>query len=377
MEEKKALIVKDLFLNLAELGKIKIGGLGEERTARSGKAYKLPQKLDHFVITKNVRDSGGRLIIDTTIMDKLDADPKSIAVTLLYDDPRKNLVSFYALYSGGYRVCWGDGETAQRRGYKDRKNDKGETIREYSDDWKKITCPLRECPEWKANRCKMHGILSVVLRESPVVGGVYRFRTTSRNSIQYLYSSMAFLGKIAYNVLAGLPLRLVIQPETREAKGHGRVLIQTVNLLYDGSMEDLRNKALEVAQTRATVHIEMKQIESQIKALPDESNAEQYAIEQEYHPESREIVPQFQNGKVEEAKIEKEPVKKESEKQEPKEPEKPKASEKPESSTKPKEEKKEEKNKPVKDQIDWDKPKLKSKKEAEKPVNEEPKPLFP
>ena len=35
---------------LPELGKIKIGGLGQERQARSGGTYRQPVKDDHFTI---------------------------------------------------------------------------------------------------------------------------------------------------------------------------------------------------------------------------------------------------------------------------------------------------------------------------------------
>ena len=42
-------------LRLAPIGKIKIGRKGEERTSGGGGKYRLPEKLDHFLITTRAR----------------------------------------------------------------------------------------------------------------------------------------------------------------------------------------------------------------------------------------------------------------------------------------------------------------------------------
>jgi hypothetical protein len=108
--------IKGVTFQLAERWKIKIGGLTDyngdnEKLRKKG----LPIKYDHFLITKLGRDQGGRLVVDDEVMKQLqgnDAKLTKIDITLLYDDPAKNMPSFYAIYSGGYRACFGDGNVA-------------------------------------------------------------------------------------------------------------------------------------------------------------------------------------------------------------------------------------------------------------------------
>ena len=59
---------------LVELGAVRIGTLGEERTSRSGGTYRLPQKLDHFIVTTNVRDDHGLLKNDVGLLERLKSD---------------------------------------------------------------------------------------------------------------------------------------------------------------------------------------------------------------------------------------------------------------------------------------------------------------
>src|SRR5687768_3771278 len=56
---------------LCELGKIKIGGLGEARQKQGGGTWRLPRKDDHFTITTLYRDARGDLLPDKELMDQL------------------------------------------------------------------------------------------------------------------------------------------------------------------------------------------------------------------------------------------------------------------------------------------------------------------
>ena len=70
-------MIKGIRPALAEGGKIKIGGLGEPRQSKKGGTYRLPVKLDHFLITKTNRvsdDPNADLEPDTELMAALPAD---------------------------------------------------------------------------------------------------------------------------------------------------------------------------------------------------------------------------------------------------------------------------------------------------------------
>jgi hypothetical protein len=58
------------------------------------------------------------------------------------------------------------------------------------------TCFRQEPSYAGRDRCKMNGNLSVLIDGMGGVGGVWRFRTTSYNSIVGIMSSMAFLRSI-------------------------------------------------------------------------------------------------------------------------------------------------------------------------------------
>ena len=64
-------MIKNLIPSLPEHGKIKAGTKGEEVVSSQGNKFRLPKKLDHFIITTTERDQDGNLVLDTDLMDKL------------------------------------------------------------------------------------------------------------------------------------------------------------------------------------------------------------------------------------------------------------------------------------------------------------------
>jgi hypothetical protein len=281
-----------LYLNLREKGHIKIGGLKKEvKIAKESKReWHQPEKYDHFVITTMERDSGDRLVVNEEIMKSLPKNPKKLHILFLFDDPKKNLLSYYALYAGTKKICWGDGlRDGERRRYKgEGKN------RVWLNEWDDIECDVATCKHRESGECKMHGVLTALLVDDPTVGGVYRFRTTGTNSVRYLYSTMALIQNIAHKVLSGIPLLLTVQPETKTDKTHKKRLIYTVGLEFDGTIPELRATAIEAAKARSTVAIEMRDIREQIKALPDETETEERAIAQEFSPDTQDAEITFE-----------------------------------------------------------------------------------
>src|SRR5262249_48057625 len=117
---------------VCELGKIKIGGLGEKRTSKSGGEYRMPVKLDHFRITKLTRDKNGDLIEDAELMAALashadtDGNLPQLPVSLLTNEAEEVLQAASLWYNGKKVAARSGGATLTV--YFDR--EKGEWLKE-------------------------------------------------------------------------------------------------------------------------------------------------------------------------------------------------------------------------------------------------------
>ncbi len=253
----RSLMVKNLFPGLVERGKIKIGRKGHMTTSRGGTDFQPPVKLDHFVVTTLARDDTGNFIRDEEIHKTLGNEPKRIPVRLLFDDPGLNFQSRYAAFKGRTLWCAGDGETAMRL-----VDDKAERER--------VQCPChRQDPTYEGkDKCKINGTLSVIIDGAECVGGVWKFRTTSYNSVTGLMSSLALIQRITGGVLAGIPLVLTLNPKTVVTPVQGTTqTVYVVGLEYEGAPEALQKIGYEMALNSATHHARIDQIEDQARRL--------------------------------------------------------------------------------------------------------------
>ena len=227
-------MIRNLRPKLCEQGKIKIGRLGNERTAKDGKStYRLPNKLDHFIITTTERDSTGNFIPNVSLMKEIAEIVKEPAdhlittpVYLLFDDIDSNFYTTYNCYQGKSRICTGDGEKA--------------VILKTGEE---ITCP---CPrldqDYKGpTPCKPYGRLSVVLQSMDIIGGAWVYRTTGWNSVQDILGSLMLIKRVAGR-LSGIPLMLKLFPKTTQLP-RGPVTVYTVSLIFAGSALALAEEA--------------------------------------------------------------------------------------------------------------------------------------
>lgn len=284
MDEKVILapMIKGIMPGLPEIGKIKIGMKGEMRTSRNKKEFQLPQKLDHFIITTLERGQDGNFLRDESVHQNLGQKPRSIPVSLLYDDPALNFQCRWACFTGTQLWCTGDGENAYRK-----QKDGSQLLR---------TCPCeRNQPDFDADqyRCKPSGVLSVVLNDMAIVGGVYKFRTTSYNSVINLMSSLALIQRITGGVLAGIPLHMTVRPKTVIIpKTQKTMQVWIVGLEYRGSVENLAQIGFETAMDNAKRRVQIEDIETVAKqmigtpAMLTEGESEQ-DIAEEFYPEAR------------------------------------------------------------------------------------------
>lgn len=258
----RATSIKGLIPALPERGKVKIGIRGKTRTSKDGNEFQPPIKLDHFVITTLERGSDNNLVRDDAMHEMLGEEkPTALPIRLLYDDPELNFISRYAAYKGRTLWCSGDGERATRLGP--------------NNQFQEISCPCflsdpAYAPKSRSDlpRCKMNGALSVIIDGASGLGGVWKFRTTSYNSINGILSSMMFLRRLTGGILANIPLKLKIQPKQAVAPTDGSpVQIYFVTLEYDGDMQSLQQTAHQIALDRATTRVSIAEIETEARRV--------------------------------------------------------------------------------------------------------------
>lgn len=256
--------IKNLVPQLAERGKIKIGGLGDERK-KQGKdeTYRLPVKYDYFLITTVQRDTAGRLLPDTALMDRLKQAQGSaqklveIPVRLLYDDIDLNFLTRYSCYVGNRCWCTGDGEKAERLNEKNK--------------YEPVTC----CPCERSgplypnkDKCKIMGTFQVLIEGVDRIGGVWKFRSTSWNTVTGILSSLALIKTITGGPLAGIPLWMVLSPKTVTIPGSGQsMVVYVVSLEYRGPETQLVELGYEIARKRLEHRVKMEQIETEARKM--------------------------------------------------------------------------------------------------------------
>lgn len=277
-------MIKNLRPGLPEFGKIKAGTKGEEAVSTQGTKFRLPKKLDHYIITTTQRDEEGNFVLDTELMDALkesknailDADKNiiGIPIRLLYNSIDLNFSTRYAAYVGGKCVCSGDGEKGKTR------------------DGREIDCPCKQQdPEYKGkDKCKANGRLICIIDGAPIVGACHILRTTSINTVKSILASLAFIRTAASGNLGFLPLHLILKAKTVTIPGTGQpTTVYVSSIVYRGSIESLRKDALGMAKDKAQYLLEMDTVEASAKELldkMDESEQEQKDINDEFYPDT-------------------------------------------------------------------------------------------
>mgnify|MGYP001317446236 CR=1 FL=1 len=253
---KRSPICKNLIPGLTERGKIKIGCKGAMRKSSAGNPYQQPVKLDHFIVTTLERSQDGNFVKDETIHKIIGDKPKEIPVMLMFDDIALNFQCRYACYNGKTLFCSGDGEFAdQLTEQKTRKE---------------VSCPCyRHEPTYTGkDKCKINGTLSVMIQGVNHVGGIHKFRTTGYNSTVGILSSLTLIRSLTGGYLAGLPLKMTIQPKvcTSPVDGSSQT-VYVVGVEFAGSLSDLQQKTLQIAQGNAEFKARMLNVENEVRKL--------------------------------------------------------------------------------------------------------------
>lgn len=286
-ESKNALspIIYDISPGLTEIGKIKIGRKGETVQTGNNKTFQKPEKLDYFIITKLDRENNGNFTEDKQLIEKLKKlqgiqKLTRIPIVLLFNPVDLNLIGRYTCYTGRTRWCSGDGKKALRLSA----DKKGYDV---------VSCPCeRKDPAYEGNdKCKVASCLSCVIKGADKIGGVWKFRSTSYNTYVGLLSTLTHLFQLTNGYLAGIDLDLVIYPKMgADPKTGDQRKIFVVGIEYNGSIENLRKTALQIATTSEVYKAEIKQVEQRalrfIETEVVEDNEKDFA--DEYYPEQAE-----------------------------------------------------------------------------------------
>ena len=259
------MVIVNLSGGLPERGHIKIGKKGEKRESKSGGAWQPPQKLDHFIITTMVRAVDGNFEPDTALMNQIAAategDPKRlirIPVLLLYNDITLNFATRYAAYEKpGRAFCSGNGEAA-----KELQKDGSYAERKCPCD--RVTQGFN--PSAGNPKCKPNGILTVEIVGAKSIGGVWKFRTTSWNTIKSVLGQLAYYQALTGGELSGLPLVMTVGPKqvTVEEK---QQTIYMVGLEFPGTADMLREAGYKAALQRVQAGLKMELVEATARKM--------------------------------------------------------------------------------------------------------------
>lgn len=280
-----AISEKVLAPRLAEVGRIKIGGLGEKRKAKNGNDFQLPVRFDHFVITKMERGPDGNFARDEQIHKVVGDKPTELRVVLLANDPELNFRTELAFYAGAKCLCRGDGERAeevQANGTRISRECPCPRLDMHNEE--KTKCK----PHEEKTKCKPHGVLSVILAESTIAGGVWRFSTTSWNTVRNLTSSLKFLSLCTGGKLAGIPLILRYYKKQATKPDGSPTTIGVVGLFFAGSTASLLDSAIQQEKMRIGANIQLETLEAQMRrevmANPGPVMDDDEAGSPEFHP---------------------------------------------------------------------------------------------
>jgi len=280
----KSLNVVNLMPGLTERGKIKIGEKGRTIMSAKGKQFQPPQKLDYFKVTCLEKGPDDNYLIDEEVRRLYGDKPRVLPVRLLYDDVDLNFQSRYACFNGKTLWCAGNGRTAYR-------------LTGANGERKEVECPCyRQNPDYQPppgvqDKCKINGTLSVIIDGVERVGGVWKLRTTSYNSVVGILSSLALIQRLTGGPLAGLPLQMTLNPKTVIIPTSGQAMkVWVVGLEYKGTIESLQQIAFEKAKQYALHHVKIEQIEQHARALISHSpvvldDVDPVEVIEEFYPE--------------------------------------------------------------------------------------------
>lgn len=299
---------------LPTIGRIKIG-IKTPYTTRDNKTILIPKKLDHFIITKNIKDESGNFIVDKELMKAVakatgqDVNHITmIPIIFPYIKPDLNLQTWLRSFENGKPYCRGNGEIAERW-------EEGKSFT--------VACPCEryELPDNDSRKCKIYARLNVIIRDAKQFGGVWVFHTTGQRSVLSLISQMSYFSEQLQGYLSHYVFLLMLNQE-RVVTPEGNIsTIYYVNIVYDPDFDTIENTPLHKFITKSIqlqalpeIKERIKQEEKMLEWMPatilaeEETNIED--IQKEFFPdeEVRQIISEITEKSDEEELTENETI---------------------------------------------------------------------
>lgn len=228
-------MLKGLSITPPVIGRISIGRVVEKNGKR------LPEKDDQFTVTTQIQNRNGWLLhpLNETLRKATTGKLRAIPVRFLFADPDLNLRAEYSCFDRetGRPVCVGNGETCRRA------TDAG--IEE-------LPCPSPDgCAFGQGGACKPYGRLNVLIGdEDGDEMGSFIFRTTSYNSIRTLAARLHYFAAVSGNLLACLPLRLVLRSKSTTQSYRSAIYYVDLGVRAGSSLEAAITEARELDARR-------------------------------------------------------------------------------------------------------------------------------
>ena len=270
---------------LFEVGKIKIGEKGAETQSSKGTKFQPPKKLDHFIVTTAQRGDNGNFLHDIPLMEKIAKETgqhplklQRLPVTVLHNDIAGNLHCFRGYYTRRRCICKCPIDLANPE-----KQQKATFYHEDGNVRAEGDCNPDKCQYWKDDKCKLSGILSVIIRSAPTIGGVWKYRTTSHNTIRALLGSKHLIKSMTGGLLSGLDLDMVLAPMTTAKSDGGQVTIFVVRLEYPASFQELKDHALKMLKAQTSTDREIRAL-LEGPEIFEETPQDQQDVGEEFYP---------------------------------------------------------------------------------------------
>lgn len=245
--------IKDLtdVVRLPRLGKIHLG-------LPPSKEKNYPQKTDYFVLPKDHPDY-------PALVKAFGEKPKELHILIPVEDEEVWATQYYKAYTLTHGlVCKGDGETAVRMVDIKTKTFPGKDTATMA--MLDMACTGKECPEYKAKKCRRVMNLRFMLPEIPGLG-VWQIDTSSGNSIRNI-NSCAKMIKNAFKRISGVPLNLTFEPAQVNNPDDGKkqtVYVMflrtkvTINQLAEATRKQVKDLMIEPPDLEAAFQVEVEE----------------------------------------------------------------------------------------------------------------------
>lgn len=265
-------MIKGLAITPPTVGRISIGKVIEKNGKR------LPEKDDQFTITSQIQSRDGGWIshpLDDELRKAQGGKIRTIAVTMLFDDPELNFRAAYTAFDRktARPVCVGDGESCKRH---------------TRDGVLSMECPTpARCEFGAGGQCKPYGRLNVLIGDDDTTG-CFMFRTTGYNSIRTLTARLQYFKALSADKLSCMPLELRLRGKST-AQSFGAPIFYVDLTLREGlSLEQSLLQATERHQARQAAGFDQKALDAAALAgfnngVFEDSEDEADAVVQEFY----------------------------------------------------------------------------------------------